>query len=120
MATHPTLGTHVLLDCFDVQTGLLDSPELLVALLEDAASAADATVLSAHHHRFEPHGVSAMLILAESHISIHTWPENGHATVDVYTCGETAKPALAAEFILDALQPKHHQQLTIQRGSMRS
>ncbi len=113
-----TLGTHILLDCFDIASDSLDDPKFLVGMLEDAAGAAQATVLASHQHRFEPHGVSALCILAESHISIHTWPESRSATIDIYTCGTTAKPIAAAEHILSVLKPARHQLVTVERGSL--
>lgn len=117
MNSHPALGTHILLDCFGVQSGSLDDPTALVEMLERAATAANATILASHQHRFEPHGVSALCILAESHVSIHTWPEQHCATVDIYTCGDVAKPTAAAELILFELAPTQHQLVTIERGS---
>ncbi|MGB2757466.1 MAG: adenosylmethionine decarboxylase [Acidimicrobiia bacterium] len=120
MEQYPALGTHILLDCFEVQSGSLNDPGELVSMLERAATQANATILASHQHRFEPHGVSALCILAESHISIHTWPEQRCATVDIYTCGDTAKPTAAAELILFELSPRRHQLVTIDRGSART
>lgn len=87
-------------------------------MLTDAAVRSGATVLASHHHRFEPHGVSALCFLAESHISIHTWPELGRATADVYTCGDATDPQVACQVIIDALRPGHHDLVTMRRGRM--
>lgn len=73
-------------------------------------------MLAGHHHRFEPHGVSAICILAESHLSIHTWPESGTATIDVYTCGVTADPELACDLIEARLSPAFAERSRIVRG----
>ncbi len=112
------LGTHCLLDLFGVDDAMLNDPELLISLLCRAAGVAGATVLSSHSHRFEPHGVSALCVLAESHISIHTWPELGTASVDVYTCGSKCAPRLACDAIVEAMRPHHHDLVVVARGQM--
>jgi S-adenosylmethionine decarboxylase proenzyme len=111
------LGTHSLLDCYACRSRILDQPEELVQLLRRAAKAGGATVLASHHHRFEPHGVSAICFLAESHISIHTWPELGHATVDVYTCGRAGDSVAACLEIVGELAPERHDLVTVARGA---
>jgi S-adenosylmethionine decarboxylase len=79
-------GTHLLLDLWGA--GNLTDPELIDSALRDAAEAADATILHSHFHHFGPDGgVSGVVVLAESHISIHTWPERNFAAVDIFMCG---------------------------------
>ena len=79
-------GTHLLLDLWGASN--LTDPELIDRALRDAAEAADATILHSHFHHFGPNGgVSGVLVLAESHISIHTWPERDFAAVDIFMCG---------------------------------
>lgn len=95
---------------------VLDDELALTDLLAEAAREADATVLGRHHHRFEPHGVSAMCILAESHISAHTWPELGSAVFDVFTCGTTARPEVACALLVERLRPAHHTLTRLDRG----
>jgi spermidine synthase len=109
-------GEHLLLDLFGCRSPLLDDEDGLLDLTADAARAAGATVLSGHHHRFEPHGVSVLCVLAESHISIHTWPETGTATIDIYTCGSQADPAIACRVLEDALEPALVERSRIARG----
>ena len=93
------LGSHVLLDLHEVDAGLLGDCDRLERILLDAAAAAEARVLGARFHRFGPgQGVTGVLLLAESHISIHTWPEHGYAAVDVFMCGD-AQPMVAASLI---------------------
>jgi len=94
-------GTHLLVDLWGA-TNLCD-PELIDAALREAAEAAGATILHSHFHHFSPNGgVSGVLVLAESHISIHTWPERDFAAVDIFLCGECnphdAIPVLQAAF----------------------
>ena len=86
--TH-TPGTHALLDLYDCDAALLADAAALQALLQRAADVAGATTLAAHFHHFgDGMGVTGVLLLAESHLSIHTWPEHGFAALDVFLCGD--------------------------------
>ena len=94
-------GTHLLLDLWGASN--LTDPELIDRALRDAAEAANATILHSHFHHFGPDGgVSGVLVLAESHISIHTWPERNFASIDIFMCGSCdpyeSLPALKAAF----------------------
>ena len=94
-------GTHLLVDLWGA-TNLCD-PELIDRALREAAEAAGATILHGHFHHFSPNGgVSGVLVLAESHISIHTWPERDFAAIDVFMCGacdpHRSVPALKRAF----------------------
>jgi S-adenosylmethionine decarboxylase proenzyme len=89
MADSPTpLGRHLLLDLYDCPEALLRFPADSETILLAAAAAMGATVIESRFHAFSPHGVSGMVIIAESHLSIHTWPQHGYAAVDVFSCGE--------------------------------
>ena len=81
---------------------LLDNEFFLCDLLENAAEACGAHVLRTMSHQFNPQGVTAICLLSESHISIHTWPEKGEAAVDVFTCGES-EPKIACDIIVEQL-----------------
>ena len=106
-------GTHLLVELWGA-TNLADVPAIENALLE-AARKAGATVLHSYMHPFgEGMGVSGVVVLAESHISIHTWPENGFAAADIFMCG-TAQPHLALEVIEEALQPECSEVRTVDR-----
>jgi S-adenosylmethionine decarboxylase len=94
-------GTHLLVDLWGA-TNLCD-PDLIDATLREAAEAAGATILHSHFHHFSPNGgVSGVLVLAESHISIHTWPERDFAAIDIFMCGacdpHLSVPTLKATF----------------------
>jgi S-adenosylmethionine decarboxylase len=69
----------------------------------EAANACGATVVQTVFHSFNPHGVSGVVVIAESHLAIHTWPEYGHAAVDVFTCGDSIDPNVALEYLRDGL-----------------
>lgn len=93
-------GTHLIIDLHNAHH--LDDQPLIEKALRDATKATGATLLHLHSHRFSPQGVTAMAILAESHISCHTWPEIGYAAFDIFMCGATdphaAIPILEAAF----------------------
>ncbi len=102
---HLPAGTHVLADLSGIAAEKLSDCALLEKLLRDAAEAAGARILFSHFHVFgEGQGVTGVVLLAESHITIHTWPECGFAAADIFMCG-SAQPELALAIITDALQP---------------
>ena len=90
---------HILFTLKGCPYHLLDDELHIRAALTDAAEVAKSALLGVYSYKFSPHGVTAVALLAESHLSIHTWPENGTATCDVFTCGDHTKPELAAEYI---------------------
>jgi S-adenosylmethionine decarboxylase len=116
-ASHRPAGIHLLADLHGVDATLLMSCEAIDTLLRQAALAAGATILHGHFHSFGPQqGVTGVLLLAESHISIHTWPEFGFAAADIFMCGD-ARPQLALDIIDSALQPSSSSIQTISRGA---
>jgi len=82
------LGTHVLLEFYECPADLLSDPTQMEKLLTTAATEMNATVVNSNFHHFSPLGVSGVVIIQESHLTIHTWPEYGYAAVDIFTCGE--------------------------------
>ena len=99
-----SVGNHALADISGSTSPLLNDAAGLEQLLVDASNSVGATVLTRHSHAFEPQGVTAVVVLSESHVSIHTWPEWGGATIDAYTCGE-ADPEQLIEYVIAGLQP---------------
>ena len=110
------LGTHVLLELRDCDPQLLDDLSYIRQELLRAASAVDAHVVGESFHQFTPQGVTGILSIAESHISIHTWPEHRYAAADVFTCGDRTMPERAAALIIDALRCRDPQITQIRRG----
>lgn len=97
-------GTHLIIDLLDGEG--LDNLELMESVLRDCVTEAGATLLHIHLHHFTPNGgISGVAVLAESHISVHSWPENGFAAFDVFMCGE-AKPELCVEILRKAFKAK--------------
>lgn len=107
---------HLLYDLWVADVTVLERVEAWQEVLRDAAVAAGATILHERFHQFEPYGMTGFLLLAESHISVHTWPEEGYAAVDVFTCGR-----MNAQHVIDHLrthlQPINEKLIVQQRGS---
>lgn len=115
---HRPAGIHLLADLHGVDPALLSDPGQIDALLRRAALAAQASILHSHFHAFGPGmGVTGVLLLAESHISIHTWPEASFAAADIFMCG-AAQPRRALEVIEAALRPASCAVQTIARGQL--
>lgn len=109
------VGLHCILELYDCPAHLLNNGSLLQRLLRDAADYANSTFLDSLIHEFAPQGITALALLAESHISIHTWPETGFAAVDVFTCGEHTDPEKACHFLIDQLHAQRHSLCTLPR-----
>lgn len=109
-----SVGMHVLADISGSTSPLLNDAAALERLLRTASTAAGATILSSESHAFEPQGASAIVILAESHVSIHTWPEWGGATLDAYTCG-AADPEKLIDLVIEGLAPETVRRATVPR-----
>jgi len=99
-------GRHLILDLYDCDPGILDDYQELQRLLEASLLMAKATILRIFGEKFQPQGVTLLALLAESHASIHTWPEIGYCAIDLYTCGDTTKTHKAAEFLKKKLKAK--------------
>ncbi len=118
-STVPPLGRHVLADLHGVDAVPLRDPQGLRDLLAAAAVGAGAHVLGAHFHHFGGgQGVTGVVLLSESHITIHTWPERNYAALDVFMCGH-ASPERAVEHIRAALAPAQIDITTVPRGAAR-
>ena len=109
------MGEHYLLDLYQCDADKLDDEQLIKKLLHDAAYCAGMTILDTITHKFYPQGVTGIVMLAESHISIHTWPEDRKAAVDVYTCGD-CDSALACQIIRTQLNSKDFTIEHVKRG----
>lgn len=110
-------ATHGLLDLYGCDATLLGNGHALQTALENAAQAAGATILASRFHHFgDGAGVTGVVLLAESHISIHTWPEHGFAAVDIFLCGHLRISA-AHDALCNALPARHHRWHIITRGT---
>ena len=93
------LGRHILAESFDCDSNILNNLKLVEKYMTEAALECGATVVNKCFHLFNPHGVSGVVIISESHLAIHTWPEYGYAAVDLFTCGEQCDPKVSYEFL---------------------
>lgn len=105
-----------MLEMYGCPPAVLDSPDRVREALREAAKAAKATLLHETSHRFEPQGVTALGLLAESHISVHTWPELGYAAADVFTCGEHTLPEAACHLLVERLEATRFELRRLSRG----
>ena len=107
---------HLLLELYRCDYSKLNDESFLRCTLNRAAKLAKATVLNLISNKFEPHGVTAVALLAESHISIHTWPESSYSAVDIFTCGRNMMPELASQHLIEALKAEEHFMRIIERN----
>lgn len=110
------LGKHLLLELKDCDKKALNDLSFLKGLLVAAATESGAAVLDESFRQFSPQGVSGVVIIAESHLFIHTWPEHGYAAADIFTCGNSVQPQKAAEILIKKLNSKNHSVMEIPRG----
>ena len=108
------MGKHYLLNLYGCSFVLLNNEHFIIDLLENAAISSGATVIQTISKKFEPQGVTVICLLAESHISIHSWPEDGRAAVDVYTCGDS-NPKIGCDMIIQQLSATDHTLSYIER-----
>ena len=101
-------GKHLLLELYGCDYVKLNDESFLRCTLNKAAKLAKATVLNLISNKFEPQGVTAIALLAESHISIHTWPESNYSAVDIFTCGQNMLPQLASQYFIKTLKAEEH------------
>ena len=109
------LGRHILLELYDCHADLLKFPPDSERILLAAAQAMGATVIGSHFHAFPEHGVSGVVVIAESHLTVHTWPEYGYAAVDVFSCGVLDLDAGVGRLVRDYGAGRVEHQ-TIERG----
>ena len=110
------LGKHLLLELKDCNNEVLNDLGFLKGVLLTAASVCGATALGESFHQFHPQGVSGVVVIAESHLFIHTWPEYGYAAVDIFTCGNSVQPEKAVELLIEKLGANNHSIIEVQRG----
>ena len=107
---------HLLLELYKCDCEKLNDESFLRCILNRASKLANATVLNLISNKFEPQGVTAIALLAESHISIHTWPESNYSAVDIFTCGQNMMPDLDSQYLIESLMAKEHSLRVIERN----
>ena len=107
---------HFLLELYRCDFEKLNDESFLRCTLNNAAKLANAKVLNLISNKFEPQGVTAIALLAESHLSIHTWPEAQYSAVDIFTCGQNMKPDLSCKYLIQSLMAEEHLLRVINRN----
>ena len=110
------LGRHILAEYYSCDISTLDTISLLEDCMRDAVLASGATIIDTKFHHFSPYGVSGVIVIAESHMAIHTWPEYGYAAIDFFTCGDRVDPWKAFDHMKQVLKPQTYSTKELKRG----
>jgi len=110
------MSVHIIADLLGVRAELIEKAEVVKSLLEPVVKEVKFNILGSRYHQFKPYGVSCIYLLAESHISLHTWPEAGYVAMDIFTCGDEEKAFRAMELIEKAFEPKDVRKQVIWRN----
>jgi len=114
-----SLGKHVIAEFYNCDVDAIKDVKRVEEAMVGAANATNATIVDVVFHSFNPYGVSGVIVIAESHLAIHTWPEYGFASVDIYTCGEEVQPWKAYEFLEEAFKAQNISVMEMKRGIMK-
>lgn len=112
------LGKHLLIELRDCNPEILKSLEKVKKIMISAAKKAKATIIESSFHEFNPFGISGVVVIAESHLSIHTWPEYCYAAADIFTCGDIIKPELAVSYLIQEFECKNPSIVEMKRGTL--
>lgn len=110
-----TIGVHVLANLKGCHTDFLNKSDVVLRMLNEVVSEAKLNKVGETVHQFEPQGATAVILLAESHISIHTWPEHNFAAVDIFTCGKEGDAEKTFEILLKKFKPKEYDRKVVKR-----
>jgi S-adenosylmethionine decarboxylase proenzyme len=111
-----SLGRHLLIELYDCDKDILKDIGAVEDIMVNAAKAAKATVVDVVFHTFNPHGNSGVVVVQESHLAIHTWPEYAFASVDIYTCGEVVQPWKSYQYLVKHFKAKNSTVMEMKRG----
>jgi S-adenosylmethionine decarboxylase len=106
----------MLLELFDCDHEAINSLDIVRSSMVEAAKRAQATIVDVVFHEFNPFGISGVVVIAESHLAIHTWPEYRYAAVDVFSCGEVLQPQVAVDYLVEQLGAARTSVVELQRG----
>lgn len=110
------LGRHILVELYNCDKDILNNHELIETYMKEAAIKAKATIVQSVFHLFNPWGVSGAVVIQESHLTIHTWPEYGYAAVDLFTCGDSVDPWIAFDYLQEMLKSEKSETTEVPRG----
>ena len=110
------LGRQILVEFYDCDREVLNDAGRIRDIMIDGTRKSGATIVTDAFHTFSPHGVSGVIVIAESHVTIHTWPEYGYAAVDVFTCGETIDPWVIQNTLEEGFGSQKVSSMELKRG----
>lgn len=113
------LGRQILVEFYDCDESKINDVSYIENSLIQATKASKATIISHNFHKFSPYGVSGVVVIAESHVAIHTWPEYNYCAVDIFTCGDTIDPWVIQEHLKDYFESKNVSSMEMKRGMFR-
>jgi len=113
------LGTHFMVELYGCDSKTIGDVDAIEKIMIAAATKSKARIIDKKFHTFSPHGVSGTVIIAESHLVIHTWPEHGYCAVDIFTCGDAIDNAAALKVLEKSLGSKHSSAMEIKRGLLK-
>jgi len=111
------VGVHIIADLYGVDAGLISSADSISPIMENAIKEGNLTKISSQYYQFRPMGASGIALLADSHLSFHTWPEYGLVTLDIYTCGDRSNADKAFNYLLNVLKPTSIEYKKLERGN---
>ena len=112
------LGKQIMVELYGCNSEKLNNQSFISESMTEAAIKAKATIVQKYFHEFSPYGISGTIVIAESHINIHTWPEHHYAAIDIFTCGDDLKPEEAAEYLKSAFEAVEMETKNYTRGSV--
>jgi S-adenosylmethionine decarboxylase proenzyme len=112
------LGNHILVEFYGCDADRLNDTAFIENEMNKAAEICGATIVGSNFHAFEPYGVSGVVVIAESHLTIHTWPEYQYAAVDLFTCGDSVDPWIAFDHLKKTLEADHTSTIEMKRGQL--
>jgi S-adenosylmethionine decarboxylase len=115
-----SLGRHLLTEFYGCDREILNDPDRIKRIMEGAAITSGASIVQSVFHLFNPHGISGVVVIAESHLAIHTWPEYGYSAVDIFTCGEEVDPWRAHQYLKKKLKAGSTSTMELLRGKIDS
>jgi S-adenosylmethionine decarboxylase proenzyme len=114
------LGRHILAEFFNCDPQIINDVEKVEQYMKRAAIECGAAIVNSVFHTFNPHGISGVVVIAESHLAIHTWPEYGYAAVDVFTCGNSVDPWIATRTLQEYLRAESIKSIELNRGELKN
>lgn len=113
-----SLGRHLLVELYECDREILNDIQQVREAMLEGAKKAHLTIVDSIFHKFSPHGVSGVVVISESHLAIHTWPEFGYAALDFFTCGEEGDPWLAQKYVTEGFKAKQSTCMEMKRGHL--